>query len=104
MFVFDAMPLATECVILEVVRWDEFSPVKNKTGDSSPETGREMQVDMFCRWLEKAGVKAPRDSSGKCLASVEVNPLFALDRDELIRKLTGRELPLLSPGASLYLE
>lgn len=104
MFVFDALPIAGECVILEVVRSDEFSPVKNKSGDSSPETGLAMQVDMFCRWLEKAGVKTPRDSSGKCLAAVEVSPLFALDEDELIRKMHDIEHPAISAGDSLYLE
>jgi UDP-N-acetylglucosamine/UDP-N-acetylgalactosamine diphosphorylase len=39
-FLFDALPLATRAVVLEVDRAKEFAPVKNRTGADSPDTAR----------------------------------------------------------------
>jgi len=39
-FIFDALAQTTSSVILEVLREDEFSPVKNAEGSDSPETCR----------------------------------------------------------------
>jgi UDP-N-acetylglucosamine/UDP-N-acetylgalactosamine diphosphorylase len=79
-FIFDALPLADRWLAVETPRAEEFSPVKNATGVDSPETARAAQVALHAKWLAQAGVNA----NGQ---AVEVSPLFALDPDELKRKI-----------------
>lgn len=57
-FVFDALPHAVGAA-LEVVRQEEYSPVKNAHGGESPATGRRDLSACARRWLERAGVAAP---------------------------------------------
>jgi UDP-N-acetylglucosamine/UDP-N-acetylgalactosamine diphosphorylase len=79
-FIFDALPLADRWLAVETPRGEEFSPVKNATGTDSPETARAAQLALYASWLERAGVP----TNGH---PVEVSPLFALDPDELKRKI-----------------
>jgi UDP-N-acetylglucosamine/UDP-N-acetylgalactosamine diphosphorylase len=72
-FVFDALPLTTASVTLEVRREDEFAPVKNATGEDSLESSKQMQSDLHKSWLNEAGLMVPKN------AAVEISPLFALD-------------------------
>ena len=83
-FVFDALPLATRTVTQEVRREDEFAPVKNARGPDSPQTSQDALVAQAVRWMEAAGLPAPKDRA-------EVGPLFALDADEFRRNLTARD-------------
>jgi UDP-N-acetylglucosamine/UDP-N-acetylgalactosamine diphosphorylase len=48
-FVFDAMPMAAHCVVMEVDRSREFAPVKNASGVDSPETARAL-LQAAGRW------------------------------------------------------
>ncbi len=58
-FVFDAMPEASECALVEIRRDEEYAPVKNLEGGESPETAR-IALDRCVRgWLREAGVTAP---------------------------------------------
>jgi UDP-N-acetylglucosamine/UDP-N-acetylgalactosamine diphosphorylase len=109
MFVFDALPLAKNPLVFEVDRAEEFSPVKNATGVDSLETARRDQVARACRWLETAGVAVPRRPSGEPDAILAIDPLFALDADDVAdalrrRAADGRGPPEIRPGDSLYLE
>jgi UDP-N-acetylglucosamine/UDP-N-acetylgalactosamine diphosphorylase len=79
-FIFDALPLADRWLAVETPRAEEFSPVKNATGVDSPDTARAAQLALFASWLERAGVATHGHP-------VEVSPLFALDADELKRKI-----------------
>ncbi len=81
-FVFDALAFARRVVAIEVKREEEFAPVKNKSGEDSPQTSIELQSRMFRSWLDDAGVSDLGDG-----VQVEVGPLFALDREELKVKL-----------------
>ncbi|MFP6892720.1 MAG: hypothetical protein VCA18_03145, partial [Opitutales bacterium] len=54
-FVFDALPLAKNPLILEADRLEEFSPVKNKRGVDSLESSQADQIKRAKRWLENAG-------------------------------------------------
>jgi UDP-N-acetylglucosamine/UDP-N-acetylgalactosamine diphosphorylase len=54
-FVFDALPLAKNPLILEADRLEEFSPVKNMTGVDSLESSQADQVKRAKRWLKNAG-------------------------------------------------
>ncbi|NOY79048.1 MAG: UDPGP type 1 family protein [Calditrichaeota bacterium] len=91
-FIFDALRDTTSSVVMEVVREEEFSPVKNKEGEDSPQTARRDLTDLFGRWLEKAGVKIPRDEFNHVIGAIEISPLFALDEEELIRKIGSRKI------------
>ena len=86
-FIFDALGEACQVAIMEVVREDEFSPVKNKEGNDSPETARRDLTNLYGRWLEASGVCIPRDSKGNVQGQIEISPLFALDCDELVEKV-----------------
>ena len=55
-FVFDALPLAKNPLILEADRMEEFSPVKNRTGVDSLESSQADQISRAKRWLRNAGV------------------------------------------------
>ena len=85
-FVFDSIPLAEKTCCMEVIREDEFSPVKNQDGVDSPQTARRAMNDLFKSWLREAGAKIEPG------AQVEISPLFALDKEELVGKLKGKEL------------
>ncbi|MCD6303860.1 MAG: UTP--glucose-1-phosphate uridylyltransferase [Planctomycetes bacterium] len=100
-FVFDALPLAEECVILETDRHEEFSPVKNADGEDSLTTCLHDQVRRAATWLEAAGIKVPRDADGQVAAAIEISPLFADSAEELAKKV-DRGLSI-STGQSVYL-
>lgn len=84
-FLFDALPFAKKTITLEVLRDEEFAPVKNQTGVDSLETSTMMQSALHASWLEKAGLKVREG------IRVEISPLFALDGEDL--KLRASELP-----------
>jgi UDP-N-acetylglucosamine/UDP-N-acetylgalactosamine diphosphorylase len=85
-FVFDSIPLARKSCCVEVVREEEFAPVKNQTGIDSPDTARQAMNSLFRRWLTEAGAEVAPN------AQVEISPLFALDKEELIEKLRGKKV------------
>ncbi len=91
-FIFDALRDTTASVVMEVRREEEFSPVKNRTGDDSPETARRDLTDLFGRWLEKAGVAIPRDAEGHVIGRIEISPLFALDEAELVQRIDPKKI------------
>lgn len=84
MFVFDALPLAKNPVIIEAARADDFSPVKNAEGVDSPKTSKEDQLRMFARWLKAAGESIETDESGLPSITFEISPRFAVDEADFI--------------------
>ena len=77
-FVFDALPLARNPLILEADRLEEFSPVKNKTGVDSLESSQADQIKRAKRWLENTGHTVNKAST------LELSPLtFTTERDLL---------------------
>jgi UDP-N-acetylglucosamine/UDP-N-acetylgalactosamine diphosphorylase len=101
-FVFDALPLARNPLLLEVDRAEEFSPVKNLAGVDSLESSKRDQVARACRWLESAGVDVPRRPDGEPDINVAISPLFALDAEDVRAKRDS--VPVLRPGDAVYLE
>jgi len=85
MFVFDALPEAANPVIIETMREDEFSPVKNAEGLDSPRTCKDDQLRQWARWLQAAGVEMSTDETGLPPFSFEISPLFA-DSAEAFRE------------------
>jgi UDP-N-acetylglucosamine/UDP-N-acetylgalactosamine diphosphorylase len=82
-FVFDAIPFAQKACFMEVLREEEFSPVKNKEGVDSPQTASADMVKLHRGWLEDAGISVQHGTK------VEISPMFALDKEELSAKLDG---------------
>jgi UDP-N-acetylglucosamine/UDP-N-acetylgalactosamine diphosphorylase len=79
-FLFDALPLADKSITLEVMRQEEFAPVKNLSGADSLESSRQLQSELHASWLKRLGVDVDPG------ISVEISPLFALDYEDLLLK------------------
>ena len=100
-FVFDALPMAANPIVLEIDRTVEFSPVKNAVGLDSPATAQRDMIRLAAQWLEEAGVEVPRQPDGTPTYKVEVSPLAARNVEEL-RALVAR-LNLRTVTGDLYL-
>ncbi len=86
MFVFDALPLAKNPVIIEAERAYDFSPVKNAKGVDSPQSCKEDQLRMFARWLKAAGESIETDGSGLPAIKFEISPRFAVDEADFVAR------------------
>ena len=86
-FIFDALPLAKNPVILEAERGEEFSPVKNKTGVDSIESSQKDQNSKAISWLKKAGNTVPQDTT------VELSFKYTSPED-----LKNKNLPVIKVG------
>ncbi len=99
MFIFDVLPMAERWTVVETSRPEEFVPLKNAVGSDSPETVRQALSNRAAAWLEQAGVAVPRHADGDAAVSLEISPLFALDAEEVVRRV--RSLRIEGP---VYLE
>lgn len=100
-FIFDALPLASNSVILQTIRSEEFAPTKNATGEDSAETTKQMMVDRAADWLESAGVTIPRKPDGSVDCLLEIAPGFALEKEDIKDKLN--QIPKIEPKAKVYI-
>jgi len=100
-FVFDAIPLARNPLVMYTLREEEFSPVKNATGADSPATTRRDLIRRAARWLESCGCRIPRRPDGEPDAVIEISPAYALDAEDLRDRLGAP--PELRPGTELLL-
>ena len=91
MFVFDALPLAQNPVIIEAARADDFSPVKNADGVDSPQTCQEDQLRLFARWLQAAGESIETDATGLPAIRFEISPRFAVDQADFLAQWSALE-------------
>ena len=80
-FIFDALPQARVALVMESDRAREFNPVKNATGNDSPETSRAALNRISREWALAAGAHVSVD------VQLEISPLFALDAEELAKKV-----------------
>lgn len=88
-FVFDALVYARhEPVLLEIEPQGEFTPTKQMTGPDSVEEARASMARYWRGWLEAAGCTTPLED-----AQIEINPDFALSKDEFVEKAQGLEWP-----------
>jgi UDP-N-acetylglucosamine/UDP-N-acetylgalactosamine diphosphorylase len=102
MFVFDAMPFASNALVIETRRADDFSPVKNAEGVDSPRTAHDDQLRQYVRWLRSVGAPVESDASGLPPFNIEVSPEFGYDEASFAdswRKLSPK--PAVAEG--LYL-
>jgi UDP-N-acetylglucosamine/UDP-N-acetylgalactosamine diphosphorylase len=82
-FVFDAIPLAQNSIVLQTRREEEFSPVKNAEGSDSPETCRRDLSARAARWLEHMDVQVQCDDKGYPTGMLEISPLRAIFESDL---------------------
>ncbi len=86
-FVFDLLFQAGTTLTLEVERRLEFSPVKNHSGEDSPQTAQQHLLWNYARMLLDAGLELPEDNEGLPKFRIEISPLFALDADDIRQKM-----------------
>jgi UDP-N-acetylglucosamine/UDP-N-acetylgalactosamine diphosphorylase len=84
-FVFDALPLARNPLLMEINREDEFGPIKNPSGTDSLDTSEKLQISRNLRWLHEVGAE-------HALTNLEISPLFAPTLPYLSERIS--ELPL----------
>jgi len=98
-FIFDALKFAENVANIEVMREDEFSPIKSLTGVDSVESGRQLYINRCARWLMEAGVDIPFDENGNAKIKIEISPLFANSADDLQHK----DLTSIDTAKDIYL-
>ena len=87
LFVFDVLKFAKNPIVVETLRKEEFSPVKNTDGIDSAESSRRDQMRQWTRWLKAAGVDiAADDETGLPGFSFEISPLFADSEKAFLEK------------------
>ncbi len=102
MFVFDALPFAANPVVIETLREDDFSPVKNATGVDSADSSKAAQIRQWTRWLKAAGVELETDETGLPEFQFEVSPLFADSESAFLERwLALPEKPVIKNGIRL---
>ncbi len=82
-FVFDLLPLADRTIVVEADAAEVFAPVKNADGAATdtPSATRNAISNQHKRWLEQVGLAVSPN------AKVEINPNWALDAEEVRRKI-----------------
>ncbi len=100
-FVFDALPLAENAMILKTMREQEFAPVKNAEGNDSPETAENLMKERAASWLRQAGINVPAKEDGSADCAIEIAPTFALDAEDV--KAKADQIPEIKSGQQLYL-
>jgi len=86
-FIFDALRDTVNTVVMEVKREEEFSPLKNKSGENSPTTVLRDQNRLFASWFESSGVDVPYGDNHILIYKIEVSPLFASSREDFVNKI-----------------
>jgi UDP-N-acetylglucosamine/UDP-N-acetylgalactosamine diphosphorylase len=76
-FLFDALPLAHNPLILEVERAEQFAPVKNAEGNDSPDSCRAALNARAHKWLAQAGVAVPDN------LTIELSPRTFVDSEDV---------------------
>jgi UDP-N-acetylglucosamine/UDP-N-acetylgalactosamine diphosphorylase len=84
-FVFDGLARAGVVAVMETVRPDEYSPVKNARGTASPATARRDLSAVYRRWLIEAGLEAPGEG-----VAIEIDHAHFDGPDDLRRRRLGR--------------
>ncbi len=91
-FIFDLLPQAKKSIGLEVIRAEEFAPVKNattsngKTNTDSPATAVQLASDLYASWLQAVGVIVDMPTTTR----IEISPLFAATYEQFLAKWDKR--------------
>lgn len=86
-FIFDLLPMAQRPLVVEWAETECFAPLKNASGapKDTPEYVQRFMLDQHRRWLEESGAQLGPN------AKVEIDPLYAIDAEELSRRVSEGE-------------
>lgn len=92
-FVFDVFCYTQKFVVWEVLREEEFSPLKNADGakKDTPSTARQALYSLHRSLIEKAGGKIDCADDGSEIV-VEISPLVSYDGENLDRLVSGKTI------------
>lgn len=78
-FIFDIFQFSDKFAIWEVVRKDEFSPLKNGTNEATDNeiTCRKHILEQHARWIEKAGIDLENLKNDGSMINFEISPLVS---------------------------
>lgn len=79
-FIFDVFPLSSSMAVWDVVREEEFAPVKNASGSASgdsPDSAREMMSNLAKKWIIDAGFQLEGDSNENCWCEIAPQTSYA---------------------------
>jgi UDP-N-acetylglucosamine/UDP-N-acetylgalactosamine diphosphorylase len=85
-FIFDIIPFATNSLVVETKREEEFAPIKNATGNDSPQTSKQLQRNRAAAWLQRRGVEVP------LRAMVEISPTTAASPEDIPEELLPKHI------------
>jgi UDP-N-acetylglucosamine/UDP-N-acetylgalactosamine diphosphorylase len=92
-FIFDVFPLSERMCIFDVIRKEEFAPVKNAPGASSdtPESACTMISELAQSWVVQAGgtLLSPKDD---VMTICEISPLVSYAGEGLEVLVQGKEI------------
>jgi UDP-N-acetylglucosamine/UDP-N-acetylgalactosamine diphosphorylase len=74
--------LTDKNIILEVLREEEFAPVKNASDQDSPDSAKKLMTALNRKWLESKGIAIPNK-----VKEIEISPLAALSQDDLSKDI-----------------
>jgi len=98
MFVFDALPAATNPLIVETERAEDFSPVKNAEGLDSPESCRNDLLRLYSRWAKAAGAEVAIDESGLPEINFEIDFKRGFDLPSFLARPENTRMPAIEEG------
>lgn len=77
LFYFDAMRFVNHHAVLEIIREEEFAPVKNAPGQpvDSPDSARKLMSDLHAKWLVDAGAILNDEENHERVC--EISPLIS---------------------------
>ncbi|MDB4474444.1 UDPGP type 1 family protein [Opitutaceae bacterium] len=102
MFVFDALPFAKNPIVIETLRENDFSPVKNATGVDSADSCRADLLRQYTRWANANNAGVGADETGLPSFDYEVCPSFGYDEASFAERWGQTSpSPSISAGAIL---
>lgn len=91
-FIFDALHMTPDVILVESRRSECFSPIKNATGVDSLVTAREDMNRRAAHWMKSNGIPVAELESGEPRYPCEISPLAAEEADELAGYVKGRKI------------
>jgi UDP-N-acetylglucosamine/UDP-N-acetylgalactosamine diphosphorylase len=95
-FFFDLIPSAHRPLIYQVLREDEFAPIKNRIDVDSPESSYLLQSDQIKTWLRNIGYESWVDALEEDQI-IELNYIDAWDQESLLLAIQSNKITLPHP-------
>jgi UDP-N-acetylglucosamine/UDP-N-acetylgalactosamine diphosphorylase len=83
LFYFDVFEETNKIGLFETLREEEFAPLKNATGEDSPQSARDYLKKLHRKWVEAAGVALEGEGD------VEIHPRVSYNGEEIDQWVEG---------------